>query len=84
MSAPISYVYFSSLFMIRVLLMKCRDKENWHKYSGSLESEQSKEIVQCGPCIDCAMSLELWALSVELHLSFESCLLPQSSIIIFT
>ena len=45
MSAPISYVYFSSLFMIRVLLMKCRDKGNWHKYSGSLESEQGNSSV---------------------------------------
>ena len=26
---------------------------------------QSKEIVLCGPCIDCAMSLDLLALSVE-------------------
>ena len=39
---------------------------------------QSKEIVQCGPCIDCAMSLDLLALSVEFHLSLESCLLPRS------
>ena len=46
-SAPISYVKGNfKVLSDKSVLMKCRNKQNWHKYCGSLEPELGNSLVE--------------------------------------